>query len=507
LVPVQAEFYNCIMVLLVAAVATALAIIPGIMLGSALAQMLLSGALNIDVTSLAIPWWAYGVVIASGIIVPLIMSLGPLMRASRRTVREALDERGVDRQGVTSTTSFYTWLGKLRGMNLMLLMAFRNIFRRRTRFLLSVGLLSTAGAIFVGGLNTVAGIQAIPTTLTDEHRWDVEVRLSAPTSASELTNIVGQVPGVTRVETWNTVLTGVQYSGKIGVTRTYPDDHGSMSVTAIPSATSMFNPPPVLEGRWLRTDDMDAIVLPQTIRKTLPDLNVGDSIQLPIEGQLTNWRVVGIVKELAAGTCPCVTQTGFEQATGRSNQANLVRIVTDRDDMQTRISVGQAATQALADAQIKAQAPRPIDTLLGSTEGHNELLIVLILLIALVIGTVGMIGLGSMMSTNIIERTREFGVMSAIGASPSTVRRLVILEGVSIAVVSCVVAAVPALILTMILDAGLGNLFFNAPLPFQVSVPAIVIWVVVVILGAALATLAPAFRASRLTIRETLAYL
>ena len=59
-----------------------------------------------------------------------------------------------------------------------------------------------------------------------------------------------------------------------------------------------------------------------------------------------------------------MTQTGFEQATSHSDQANLVRIVTDRHDLQTRIAVGQAATQALTDAQMNVQEARPIDTLL-----------------------------------------------------------------------------------------------------------------------------------------------
>jgi putative ABC transport system permease protein len=105
-----------LMVLLVAASATALAIVPGVVLGRSLAQMILAGSLNIDITSLTVPWWAYGVVIATGIIVPLLISLVPLIQASRRTVREALDERGVDRQGGTATR-FSTWLSKLRGMN------------------------------------------------------------------------------------------------------------------------------------------------------------------------------------------------------------------------------------------------------------------------------------------------------------------------------------------------------------------------------------------------------
>jgi putative ABC transport system permease protein len=143
----------------------------------------------------------------------------------------------------------------------------------------------------------------------------------------------------------------------------------------------------------------------------------------------------------------------------------------------------------------------------ASTEGHSGLLVVLLLLIASVIATVGLIGLGSMMSTNVLERTREFGVMSAVGAPASAVRNLVVFEGIFIAVISCVVAAVPALILTSAMGAGLGNLFMGAPVPFRVSGSAIVIWVVIVVVGASLATLAPASRASRMTVREALAYL
>ena len=495
-----------IMILLISTIATALAFIPGMVMGNALAQLVLSAALNMDVVSPVIPWWAYGTTIAVGIVLPILMSLGPLIGASRKTVRESLDYRGMDSQGIV-ITRFYTWLGKLYNVDRIFLMALRNIFRRRARFLLSVGLLATAGAIFVGGLNTKAGFEAIPDTIINAQRWDVEVRLGEPASASQLAATTGKVPGVINTEAWNAVPTAIKYSEKVSVSSTYPDQgHGSLRMTAIPQKTSMFNPPPMLEGRWLHSTDTDAIVLPQTIRKTVPDINVGDTIQLSVEERLTSWRVVGIAKELAGGTCPCVSQAGFEQATGRSDQANVLRIVTNRHDPQSRTATGDAVKQALEDTGIKAST-QTIDEVIESTEGHTGILITLILLIAEVIGVVGLVGLSSMMSTSVIERTREFGVMNAIGAPTSTVRRLVVLEGVFIALASCVVAAIPALLLTIAIGTGLGNLFFSAPLPFQVSVQAIIIWVAIVVGGAILATLTPAFRASKLTVREALTYL
>jgi putative ABC transport system permease protein len=93
-------------------------------------------------------------------------------------------------------------------------------------------------------------------------------------------------------------------------------------------------------------------------------------------------------------------------------------------------------------------------------------------------------------------------VLSAIGAPPRTVRRLVVLEGIFIAVVSCIIAAIPALALTAAVVEYL-------PMPglFQISAVAVVIWIVAVVVGAALSTLTPAYRASRLTVREGLAYI
>jgi putative ABC transport system permease protein len=132
---------------------------------------------------------------------------------------------------------------------------------------------------------------------------------------------------------------------------------------------------------------------------------------------------------------------------------------------------------------------------------------VILLATALPMGLIGCIGLAPTMSTNVLERTREFGVMHAIGARPKAVRRIVIAEGVFTAVASIVLAALPALGLAAAMDALVGNLFFSAPLPFRISFVAAAVWTALIVLGAMLATDAAAARASRLTVRETLTYL
>src|SRR5262249_27717063 len=137
-------------------------------------------------------------------------------------------------------------------------------------------------------------------------------------------------------------------------------------------------------------------------------------------------------------------------------------------------------------------------------EGHLGPIIVVVLAIALAMGAIGSIGLASTMGANILERTREIGVMHAIGALPRTVRRIVVAEGVFLALASCVAATPPPLAPPPVRGAGLATLFMPAPRPSGVSRPAVGIWIALAVVGGALATEAAAPRASRLTVREAL---
>jgi len=493
-----------LMTLVIAVVAVALAIVPGILISRAFTPAILT-LLGVDAESLTAPLWMYVVVVASGIGLPLLFSLASLVKTSRTTVREALDNRGVDRRrGIA--TRFDAGLGRLRGLDRTALLAFRNIFRRRARLLLSVGLLASAGAVFIAGMSTQAGFQASLDLEKELCNWDVDVRLADAdqVSAVALTNLVADIPGVIRVEGWSTLQTSVIPPGQqLSVTRTYPDQgHGSIAVTVVPSDSLLIAPPPLLEGRWLHSDETGAVVISQAgLTKSLPGAQNGDTIQLSIGGRLTDWKIVGIAESVGHGGGIFITEEGFNVATGDS-QPNLLRIVTENHDEEARTAVATAAERTLTEAGIVVRSSASVDRTAAARAGHMLPLILVFLGISIAIGVVGFAGLTSTMSTNVLERTREFGVMSAIGAPASTVRRLVVLEGIFIAVVSCVIAAIPALLLTVVMIG-----YMPMPGLFQISVPGVVIWVVVVVVGAALATLAPAYRASRFTVREALTYL
>ena len=495
------------MTLIVAAAATLIALGPAVLFGRALTSQIF-GFLGIRADSLAPALWTYVVVVGAGILLPPLMASVPLVKASRITVRAAIDHHGTGSKP-SRATHVLTQLSRIRRLDRGLLLALRNTVRRPARFVLSVGLLASAGAVFVAGMSLSAGAEAVAEEAEERRKWDVQVQLAGPVSVDEVTTLVQQVPGVARVEGWMRTQTGVAGPGQIPLTRTYPDQgHGGVALTAVPADTTMLPPPKVIEGRWLNPGETGAVVLNQIARKeTVPGVRVGDTVQLLVGGESTAWRVVGLVQEREGAGAVYTTARGLAEALDRPLQVNQLRIVTDSHDEPTRDVVARAADDVLTNAGVEVASAESISLAEAATEGHLGPIIAVLLGIAVAMAVVGGVGLASTMSANILDRTREFGVMHAVGARPKTVRRIVIAEGIFLALASCVAAALPMLGLTALMGAGLGNLFMSAPLPFRVSALAAGIWVALAVLGAVLATDAAATRASRLTVREALAYL
>jgi putative ABC transport system permease protein len=125
---------------------------------------------------------------------------------------------------------------------------------------------------------------------------------------------------------------------------------------------------------------------------------------------------------------------------------------------------------------------------------------------AVLLAVVGGLGLMGTMSINVLERIREIGVIRAIGASDGAVQQIVIVEGVLIGLLSWLMGVVIALPVSMLLSQVVGELILQDALTYTFSVSGALLWLVIVVTLAALASFLPARNASRLTVREVLAY-
>jgi putative ABC transport system permease protein len=183
-----------------------------------------------------------------------------------------------------------------------------------------------------------------------------------------------------------------------------------------------------------------------------------------------------------------------------------LRVITDRHDATTQenINIQLLATFESNGIQV-SDTQTGVDFIQGATEFTN-VLVYFILGMAVLIAIVGGLGLMGTMSINVLERTREIGVMRAIGASSWAIQSIVISEGVVIGLVSWIISVALAIPLTNVLTLGVGMAIFTAPLPVVYSLSGMIVWLFGTLLLAAIASALPAARASRLTVRDTLAY-
>jgi putative ABC transport system permease protein len=435
------------------------------------------------------------------------VALVPLLQASRITVRAAIDDRGIDE--TSSGGSILNWLSTVRWIDRSLLAAVRNTFRRRGRLVLSVILLTVASAMFTGGTNTATALQGATDQGVAIQGYDVEVQLNNPESAAKLDSLIGSLDGVAHVESWPMlpVATTTTEAG-IDLVSTYPDKgHKSFTLEGPPTDSQLTNYP-LSAGRWLQPDDTNAVVLNQNGRAAfLPrDIEVGDTIRLSSYGHGGDFLVVGIVTQQLYPATAFVSAQSFAELTGQRNQAQLVQIVTTQHDLTDRQAVLDKIERELADNGVSVRTAFTISHYQAAVDAHIMVLITTVIALAAVMGAIGLLGLGSMMSVNVLERTRELGVMQSVGATPAVIRRMVVHEGVLISLGSCLLGILLGLPFSIIEGAVIGGMSFNLALGLSISSIGLVAWALVASLGAVLATLIPALRASRITIREALAY-
>ena len=125
---------------------------------------------------------------------------------------------------------------------------------------------------------------------------------------------------------------------------------------------------------------------------------------------------------------------------------------------------------------------------------------------AILTAVVGSIGLTGTMGMNVLERTREIGVMRAIGAVDGEVIKSVVVEGMVIGLISWFIAGILSFPISFALLRLISTAMLGTEMPLEITMSGFVIWLAVVVTLSVIASMVPARSAARLTIREVLAY-
>lgn len=433
-----------------------------------------------------------------GVLMPVIAAFYPIVAGTQLTVYDAIYQYGLSSEGKRGLIDRI--LVRIRKLSPPIMLSLRNTFRKKARLAFTLVTLTMAGAMFMAVFSTRATLNQQIAEVVRYVDYDAALGVSSNVGRLAAEREAMRIPGVTVAE-------GVARVGGV-VIEMDGSEGDNVGVFGVEPGIQTLDAR-LLEGRWLQDGDVDAVVINDDIRASYPDLAVGDTLTVKVNGVDRDFEIVGIASKHLFGGRVYMAYSAFSKVTGQTNPITEIRVRIDPDQVGTP-SEQEAMATALEDrfndaGLSSATASTQADAVATFTEAFDIILIVL-LIMAVVLAIVGGLSLTGTMGINVLERTREIGVLRAVGASNESVRQVVVVEGVVIAVLSWLISALLSAPLGRILAGVIINVVLQTNTTFRYSYPGLLIWLAIIVIIGIGSSLAPAFSAERLTVREVLDY-
>jgi putative ABC transport system permease protein len=428
-----------------------------------------------------------------GAIVPVLAALVPVIGGVHITIREAISSHGIGMgfgQGVLDRA-----ISRVRRLPRPIALSLRNTFRRKGRIILTLGTLTFSGLMFTMVLSTAKSLDA--TILTNfSPGEEVAVKLERPIRASRAIEIAESVPGVTAAEVWR------EHDAKLLLPG---GEEKSVGLVGVPSDSAILAPN-ITAGRSLQPGDINALVFTARLAEK-KGVAVGDEIALSIDDEVSAWTVVGLYLGVDDRSDDFfIPLAALEREVGDAGRGRRVKMLSERDDPDSQERLLESLERAYATQRIEVNSTWSASEELIDARASFGILTSVLLGMVVLTATVGSIGLMSTMSMNVVERRREIGVMRAIGASSLAIVSMFVVEGMLVGVLSWLLAAPLSYPASRLFGDVIGQALFTMPLEFVYAADGMVVWLLIVSVLSAVASFWPALRATRVSVRESLAY-
>ena len=460
----------------------------------------MAGLINFELAGFRIPPQALAIEVAVGIIVPLLAAAVPIVIGSRISAAEAMRDIGLGRGhfGASLIDRTFQWItSAIRIISQPVRISLRNTIRRKARLAMTLFTLTLGGAIFIAVQSVHASLL---TTLDDAlsyWNYHVEVDFSNAHRINEIEREARKIPGVVAAESWiGNTARHLRLDGEEGP---------NFSIIGTPADTTLIQPT-LLEGRWLLPADENALVVNTTLLDEEKGIKLGDKIKLKIEGRESDWHVVGVVRGVMTGRIAYANYPYFARTVRFMGRSGGVQLVAEETTPAAQETLAKQAKTYFEELGMRVRSTETTASIRDNIETQFNVIVFFLAFMAVLIAVVGGLGLMGTMSMNVIERTREIGVMRAVGANNGAILKVVLVEGLFIGLISWLVGIFIALPVSKLMSDGVGLAFMDAPLSYTFSVQGSLLWLALVLILSGLASFLPSWNASRLTIREVLAY-
>jgi putative ABC transport system permease protein len=261
----------------------------------------------------------------------------------------------------------------------------------------------------------------------------------------------------------------------------------------------------ILEGGWFTNNDEESVVIGYSLAKNVFEEEIRLRQNVEINNQ--KFKVVGILESVGEQSVDQIVYLPMDTAKDMfdvDEEVNAIfAAVVDGEEMEV---VAQRIEQDLekdrGDDNFIVFTPEQILQQLGSILAVVQFVLAGIAAISLLVGGVGIM---NSMYTSVLERTKQIGLMKAVGASPTTILSIFIVEagliGVVGGILGCMIGVGFAFIVQIV--AALAGFDY---LSIQILWPVIFYSIIFSFVVGMLSGTYPAYKASRLQPVDALRY-
>lgn len=441
---------------------------------------------------------------ASALAAPMLAGLPPILNGARITVREAIASYGLGgdyRSG---------WLDRLverigqRWLPSYYAQSLGNMFRHKGRLLMTQLVLVAAGSAFLIVMSLNSSLDLTLDNFFKRQDYETMIQFRQNQRVDRVTTLAQTVPGVEQVE-----LQLVQAASMFNEGQLVKEAGIGTNIKSVPEGSDFFKPL-IVSGRWFAPGDGRAVVISRdTAEKN--KIAVGDIVTLDLgEMGKDKWQVIGFYEPVFVGGYVSdsiyAPQEALYKSTKKYNQGSVLLIRTTSDHPEFTLAVTKKLKNLFESKSMKVVDSQTQAALRTTNEWQFSIVTSMLLALSVIVAIVGGIALMGALSIGVIERTKEIGVLRAIGARSPIILGIFVMEGIFQGCLSWLIAIPISLLASPTVASALGHAMFGATLDYQYNRLAVAVWLGIIIVISVLASILPARGAVRISVRDSLAY-
>lgn len=483
-----------IMLLILGALASIVAIPLAVISGYGFAGFV-AKILNFNILTQALPLSLYAAMIACGLLLPVLFALPALLRGTCVSVYKALSDYGINSDASSSQKKTHARWPLPYGIQL----ALRNVLRRKNRLATTMVTIALGVAIFSAGFNVRQSLIVFLKDTKNAMRYDVQLVLKDQIASEKALTSFHDMNNVQRIETWN--------GGRGRLQSSVVSANNGIGIIALPYNTDLVIMD-VIKGRWLQLSDEVEIVMNQAATEKFGEsVEVGKQYQVNLNGKKIPARLVGIVKEFDVAKI-YIDKEQYDKTANPDHLVNSLMFIARERSYQQIVKLKQAIEKAISQTDLNvlyvmSQAERA-----KIIYDHLDIILTLFTFLSTLVLIISTLGMAAATGTNILERTREIGVMRAIGATPKIIYNLFVIEGSVVSIAGIALGLLLSLPLSFYAARFFGELILGhgISLQFAFSQMGFVITLAITFAFGWLASRIPARKAISISNREALSY-